>query len=262
MAGHPCGTFENMTVPLHPRGVLVVFEGIDGAGKTTQATRLARELRGFDLEVVETKEPTNGPWGQKLRESAATGRLSASEELQLFIKDRREHVQQLVEPALQRGAVVIVDRYFLSTAAYQGARGMDPESILQANEAFAPLPDVLFLLEVTPAVGRERIAKRGDRANLFEDEAGLAAAAQIFAQVRRDYVRRLDGERAPERLAADILIATYEGYVVDRMVSGPRPPLPDAARVVQIAQEVDADDTIAVADKADVVRQRVRGELL
>ncbi len=250
-----------MTVRLSPRGVLLVFEGIDGAGKTTQARALASSLRSFDLEVVETKEPTSGRWGTKLRDSASSGRLSPSEELQLFIKDRREHVENVIAPALARGAVVIVDRYFLSTAAYQGARGMDPETILRANEEFAPLPDVLFLLEVTPEVGRARIAERGDRANLFEDASGLAEAARIFSQMSREYIRRLDGTRSITELKDTILIVTYEDLIVPRM-SAVAPASLDPQAVLRLTREVERDDEIPLDEKPEILSQRIRRELM
>lgn len=201
-----------MSTTLSPRGVLIVFEGIDGAGKTTQARNLASSLRAQGLEVLESKEPTQGPAGRRLRESAATGRLSPSEELELFIQDRREHVSELIEPALNRGCVVIVDRYYFSTAAYQGARGMDFERILQMNEEFAPQPDLLFVLEVHPATGRQRIAARGDIANHFEDEIALAASANIFRKIQRPYASHLNGEQS----IADLQHAI--SYAVSRLI--------------------------------------------
>jgi dTMP kinase len=84
-------------------GLLVAIEGIDGAGKTTQAALLERFLKRRGLEVVRTKEPTTGPWGMKVRNSKFTARLSEAEELECFLADRREHVAQLINPALGRG---------------------------------------------------------------------------------------------------------------------------------------------------------------
>src|SRR5262249_29943843 len=151
-----------------------VFEGIDGAGKTTQAGLLERALVESGVAVVRTKEPTNGPWGQRLRASAATGRMSPDEELNAFLEDRREHVGTLIEPALGAGKVVIVDRYYFSTAAYQGARGRDPAELIRINESFAPKPDLLVILEIAAATGIARIRQRGDVGNLFEREEDLA----------------------------------------------------------------------------------------
>ena len=193
-----------MSVRLQPSGILVVFEGIDGAGKTTQAALLADRLRPLGVEVVRTKEPTNGPWGQRLRASASTGRLAPADELHAFLEDRREHVATLIRPALDAGKVVIVDRYYFSTAAYQGARGADPDELIRINEAFAPKPDLLVLLTVTPPVGLTRIEQRGDVGNLFEREDDLAKSAAIFARLAAPYLLRLDGNRAVQPLADEI----------------------------------------------------------
>jgi dTMP kinase len=193
------------------KGFLLVLEGIDGAGKTTQAERLTKLLTEDGWDVVRSKEPTDGPWGRKLRESATAGRLAANEELELFIRDRREHVANVLRPALDRGAVVIVDRYYFSNAAYQGARGLEPDAILRENEAFAPQPDLLVLLEVPPAVGLRRIQKRGDRANLFEQEEQLAAVAAVFSRLQRPYLHRVDGTLPAEDVTHGLLERLYRG---------------------------------------------------
>src|SRR6266516_7236313 len=96
----------------HLPGFLIAIEGIDGAGKTTQAHFVQDRLLARRLTVVRTKEPTTGHWGQIVRDSALTGRLSIDEEVDTFIKDRKEHVSGVIEPALQQGHVVIVDRYY------------------------------------------------------------------------------------------------------------------------------------------------------
>lgn len=167
------------------RGILVAFEGIDGAGKTTQARELAAALERAGVPYITTKEPTSGPWGVKIRTSAQTGRLPIEEELAAFLADRREHVAALITPALNAGKVVIIDRYYPSTVAYQGARGVDREELLQLN-AFAPKPDVLLIMDIAPDVGLTRVRSRGDVADLFEKEDELARARQIFLQFAGD----------------------------------------------------------------------------
>lgn len=190
----------------HPgRGVLVAFEGIDGAGKSTQVRLLAARLRAAGRAVVTTKEPTGGPHGVRLRASAQAGRLSPEEELAAFEADRREHVAQLIRPALDRGEVVIVDRDYFSTAAYQGARGLDPEAILERNEAFAPRPDLLVLLALPTDVALERIRLRDGNGNLFEGRESLAECARIFGRLERPYLLRIDGNRPAEEIHARVL---------------------------------------------------------
>ncbi len=184
-------------------GLLIAIEGIDGAGKTTLARGLAHELNQRGIEPLLTKEPTNGPHGTALRQSATTGRLSPADELKLFIADRREHVEQLLRPALDAGRVVILDRYYFSNAAYQGAAGLDAAEILAQNEAFAPKPDLLLLLDLPPETGLSRIAARGDRANAFENEANLTRCRSIFLGIE-DAVR-IDAAQSAETVLSEAL---------------------------------------------------------
>lgn len=161
-------------------GLLVAIEGIDGAGKTTLTAALEQHFRERGVDVVSSKEPTQGVWGQVLRDSAKTGRLDPARELELLLKDRQEHIETLIAPALARGAIVLLDRYYYSSVAYQGAAGLDPQDVLRANEQFAPRPDLTLLLDVSPKVGLDRIRSRGDLANLFEREDALVDAREIF----------------------------------------------------------------------------------
>ncbi|HYO72196.1 MAG TPA: dTMP kinase [Archangium sp.] len=201
------------------RGVLIALEGIDGAGKTTQAERLAAALASAGHSVVRTKEPTDSTWGRQLRASALSGRLGAEKELEFFLKDRQEHVRTLLHPALDAGQVVIVDRYYFSTVAYQGVRGLDPKELLARNEVFAPRPDLLVVLEIDPRVGLQRIRQRGDKANAFEQETSLRAVGKIFAQLDLPYLMRVDGSLPPEDITAGILDVLYDGP----LASEPRP---------------------------------------
>ncbi|HEY3861565.1 MAG TPA: dTMP kinase [Verrucomicrobiae bacterium] len=190
----------------HPfAGYFIAIEGIDGAGKTTQAHFLQERLQEKKLCVIRTKEPTTGPYGQILRDSAVTGRLSLEEEVEMFLKDRREHVETVINPALRDGHVVIVDRYYFSTMAYQGARGMDPEELMRRNEQFAPEPDLLVILDLDPKLGLQRIRTRGDRANHFERTDTLKKAREIFNSIKKPYLYHLDAGQDPETLRELIL---------------------------------------------------------
>ena len=193
------------------RGVLVAFEGIDGAGKTTQVRLLEARLRNDGIPFISTKEPTQGSWGQKIRSSAQSGRMSPADELDAFVRDRREHVAGLIEPSLAAGKVVIVDRYYLSTVAYQGARGLDPAALLALN-SFAPAPDVLIILDVEPSLGLQRIRQRGDRADLFELEEELAKARAIFRALDLPGLHLIDGTLPIESLHADISAAVLSAW--------------------------------------------------
>jgi len=165
-----------------PRGVLFVVEGIDGAGKSTQAARLAGYLSREGYDVVSFREPTDGRYGRKIREAAeANGRREDPErEYELFICDRRENVEKNIAPALAAGRVVVLDRYYFSTMAYQGARGIDPERIRTENEAFAPVPDRVFYISISVAEGLRRIARDREGFTFFEREEYLARVKEVF----------------------------------------------------------------------------------
>jgi dTMP kinase len=172
--------------PLLPGGFLIAVEGIDGAGKTTIAALLAQYCGERGIACAFSKEPTGLKYGMQLRESAKTGRLSVADELELFLKDRLDHAERSIKPALQYGAVAILDRYYWSTAAYQGARGVDPFSIVRENEAHVPTPDLVILLDVAPETGLERVRIRGDIPNKFERVSALSKARQIFNQLNEN----------------------------------------------------------------------------
>jgi dTMP kinase len=173
--------FALSDIMTHMDGILIAFEGIDGAGKTTQAKLLADALTRAGEKVVSSKEPTDGHWGRKIRESAENGRMSLLEELQAFIEDRKEHVANLIQPALDRGEIVILDRYFYSTIAYQGSRGKGVEAIEGDMRSMFPVPDIVFALDVAPEIGLERISdSRGETPNKFERKNGLKRIRQVF----------------------------------------------------------------------------------
>ena len=190
------------------RGLLTVFEGIDGTGKSTQVRLLADALSSAGLDVIQSKEPTDGPWGRKIRASADSGRMAPAEELDAFVKDRREHIENLITPGLEAGKVVILDRYYYSSIAYQGARLGNVEEIAQQMSSFAPLPDVVFLIDIDPVVSLTRIAEsRGEIPNQFEQIASLNAAREIFNQLAEEDSRiiKLDGNCSLESIRMTLL---------------------------------------------------------
>ena len=193
---------------LIPGGLFIVFEGIDGTGKSTQLHLLAEKLRHLGYAVVATREPTDGPYGQKIRELFVDrGAVSQEEELELFIADRDRHVKEVIEPALADGCVVICDRYYLSTVAYQGANGMDPDHILKKNEDF-PVPDLAIILEIEPAQGIHRIQnQRNEHPNTFEGEANLQKVAKIFGAMQQDYIARIKGSDTIENVQRQVFEA-------------------------------------------------------
>lgn len=189
-----------------PDGLFIVIEGIDGTGKSTQAKRLGEWFTAQGREVVLSREPTAGPWGKKVRESADTGRLSPEDELLYFLNDRRQHVDELIAPALAAGKVMILDRYYFSTMAYQGARGFDPVAIRLKNEEFAPVPDLLIVMDLDVDTALGRIGARGDTANEFEKRENLERCREIFLSLQAEsFVRVINASGTPDEVAAQVL---------------------------------------------------------
>lgn len=188
------------------KGLLVVFEGIDGTGKSTQARGLVRRLRARGLDAGYFREPTRGRWGREIKRRARiAGSLTPEEELDLFLRDRREDVERNLLPALAEGLIVVLDRYYFSTIAYQGAKGLDPERIRRLNERFAPKPDLVFILDLSAARGLGRIQGRRTRDVLFEKERYLRRVRLIFNGFRGRRFVRLDAARDRRELGAEIL---------------------------------------------------------
>lgn len=192
-------------MPKLTKGLLVVLEGIDGGGKTTQAKRLQAALQAEGFEVVYFREPSDGRWGQLIREkSTEEDSLTPEEELDLFVMDRKENVTDNLRPALLLKKVVILDRYYFSTIAYQGAKGIDPEVIREMNESFAVLPDLVFILDVKADLGLERIEDRGQRDLLFEREDYLRKVRELFQRFQGEQIFHIDAMRSPEEVGVDI----------------------------------------------------------
>ncbi|MBC7291289.1 MAG: dTMP kinase [Actinotalea sp.] len=183
-------------------GLFVSFEGGDGVGKSTQLELLAAWLRAAGHEVVTTREPGGTPLGRGLREAVLHGdHMGARAEALLYAADRAHHVDTVVRPALERGAVVLTDRYLDSSVAYQGdgrelgAREVEQLS-LWATEGL--LPDLTVLLDLDPAVGLGRLTGAPDRLE--------AAGAAFHERTRRAFLARattarwlvVDAAQAPQ----------------------------------------------------------------
>ena len=204
------------------RGVLIALEGVDGAGKTTQALSLAATLARFGSRVLFTQEPTFGPAGRRLRDYLAgkERHLTAVEELALFQADRREHVENTIRPALKRGWVVVTDRYYYSSAAYQGALGLDPEVILAESEAFAPRPHlvVIFTLPLPLAVAR-RLMARGGETQVSEVPAYLEKVAALYDRFQGPHLERLDAAAPTAEVLGRLLNLTLDTLAAARALN-------------------------------------------
>lgn len=204
--------------PADGRGAFIVLEGLDGAGTTTQSQRLASALQGSGERILVTRQPSDGPLGTMLRQ-VLTGRLGlpghkgplTEDTLALmFAADRLDHLASTIEPALERGEVVVCDRYVLSSLAYQGSAL--PTAWIESLNERARRPDLTLFLEVDVKVASRRRGARGSNPELFEqDERQRRVARHYQSAVRRRTTRerivRLDGSASVEEVTQAALAA-------------------------------------------------------
>ncbi len=188
-----------------PMGTLIALEGIDGSGKSTQARRLRDHLESGGRSAVLFREPGDTEFGDRLRQIFRQGRdVTPEEEMRLFIEDRRIDVARNIVPALADGKVVIMDRYYFSTMAYQGSLGIDVGEIRAINEAFAPRPDLTLILDLPAERGAERIRASRGAQDSFEGVEYLARVRKLFLSFVGDDVEVIDADADSEVVAAAI----------------------------------------------------------
>jgi dTMP kinase len=191
------------------RLVFVTFEGADGSGKSTQAELLRSALAADGRDVVLTREPGGTELGEGVRTLVLNGpTMGAWAEAALFAASRAEHVEEVIRPALERGADVICDRYVDSSLAYQGiARGLGVEAVLELNLAVTGglLPDVTFFLLVDPevATGRQVEPDRLEREGT-ELQAKVDAAYRELAVRFPDRIVTIDATGRPDEIAKEV----------------------------------------------------------
>lgn len=170
------------------RGKFVSFEGVDGAGKSTHIEWLVAHLRACGLSVVSTREPGGTPLGEKLRALLLAEPMHLETEALLMFAARREHIADVIEPALARGDWVVSDRFADASFAYQGGgRGLVWEKLQQLEQWVQQglQPDLTFLFDIDIAIARQRLQGTGNAPDRFEQEQGA-----FFERVRAGYQRR------------------------------------------------------------------------
>lgn len=197
--------------------MFITFEANEGAGKSTQARKLADALRAQGHDVVQTREPGGSPGAEEIRALLVTGeadRWSADVELLLFTAARRDHIERTLRPALERGAIVICDRYVGSTYALQGAGGMDMNKMRRLFDEFCGLtPDLTIFLDIDPDVslarGMDRLSSQASAEGRFETKGSAyhRRVSELFSQQcdeNPEWVR-VDADRGIDEIHAEIL---------------------------------------------------------
>ena len=152
----------------------------------------------------------------KIRQLLAKGRngISADEELEWFMNDRREDVEQNIEPALKAEKVVLMDRYYFSTAAYQGALGFDPQEIKADNEKFAPVPDRVLVFHNSPERSLERIESSRKETSAFEKRDYLIEVQNIFKSFTGPNIRYVSSDSPLEKVYEQVLCEVQDLFEV------------------------------------------------
>ncbi len=196
-------------------GVFVVFEGIDGVGKSTVCAAVAERLRARGLGVSVTAEPTHDGIGAFIR-SGGAGHVSQRTEALLFVADRNDHTERIVRE-VDSGRVVLCDRYFASTVAYQSAKldgdATDRDWLISINSDFTGRPDATILLDMDPQDSLCRVDSRGEEVSKFENLGFLEQVRRNYLDLARTFgFHVVDASKGREDVLADVMA------IIDRLV--------------------------------------------
>lgn len=208
-----------MTIESIRKGFLFVLEGIDGSGKTCACKELVTRLQADGYDVILLREPTHeSEWGKEIRARSPAGELSPEEELELYTRDREWHIANRINPALEQGKVVLMDRYFFASGAYQSTvLDIHWSKILRINreELQAPEPDIVFVLDVPAEIGLERATGRTGIANLqFEKLERLVKVRQNYLEmVEQDtgFFKVIDARKSLELVVNEVYNNIIQG---------------------------------------------------
>ena len=190
--------------------MLIDLEGIDGCGKSTQTKLLQKKLEEKGEKTIILKEPTNEPHGQTLWD-VLKGKIKATNEeiLDFFVLDRKQHVKEKIKPALEQGTVVLMDRYYYSSMAYQVAGGLNVDYIRNKHD-FAPTPNIVLVFDLPVTTALERV--HGHRkADEFEKEDHLEKVRAAYLNLKDDpIVKIVDATRKPEEIFQEVWMLVSE----------------------------------------------------
>ncbi|OYT53221.1 MAG: dTMP kinase [Desulfurococcales archaeon ex4484_217_2] len=189
------------------KGCLIAIEGIDGSGKTTIAKKIVEWLNERNIKALYTSEPTRSPIGLLIKDKiiSAEKRQDARIEALLFAADRLWHVINEILPSLSKNIIVVTDRYYFSSIAYQGALGAPISWIKELNK-FAPKPDLSIYIDITPEEAIRRKSRQGDVKKLFENIRYLSKVREIYLDmVRNGELTLINGMEPLEKVIDEAL---------------------------------------------------------
>lgn len=175
----------------------IVFEGIDGSGKSTQCEMLYRYISSLNIPVKHLAEPTAGEYGQKIRNILRNNTpIPVDEQIKLFIEDRQQDYDVNIKPCLDNSITIVMDRYFYSNAAYQGSELITSAEIIRQNTGRGfPLPDRVYFIDVDPDEAMRRIESRNSsgKTELFEKKSFLENVRKNFLSIADSRFLAVDG---------------------------------------------------------------------
>ncbi len=187
-------------------GLFIAFEGLDGSGSSTQTDLLTSNLKNSGLNTVGTKEPTNNLIGGLIRAALTKSWKSSPECLQLlYTADRAHHLEREIIPALEKGKIVITDRYLFSTIAF-GSLDLEKKWLLEINDQFI-LPDTTFFIRVSPKVCINRISCDRNEFELFEEEQKLKKVLSAYDKLSKEKYKivTINGEKSVAQIETEVL---------------------------------------------------------
>ena len=190
--------------------MLIVVEGIDGSGKSTQARMLYEALleRGYKVSLI--YEPTDSEYGEAIRQKLKSGDYTPLELYELFLKDRELNAKRILD-LMNKGTIVIMDRYFISTIAYQGAQGIPIDKIVDDHKEM-PRPDIIFILDIPPKVALTRIRPRDtfEVLNFLEDVRKIYLRIPEILEAFHCDIYIIDATKTPQEIHREILSRVLE----------------------------------------------------
>ncbi len=190
--------------------MFIVFDGLDGSGKGEMIKRLEKYLVGNGFNVLVTREPTDGEYGKQIRsilKEEKDPKKGAERCLSLFVKDRQEHLDEEINPFLEEtGAIVICDRYYYSTLAFQHTQGVDIEKVVFQNMNFRT-PDIVFILDLPAETAIARVDKRGAGKEKFEELEFMKELRKNFlnlGDVLDDNIKVIDASKSKDKVFEQI----------------------------------------------------------
>lgn len=176
--------------------LFIVIEGIDGSGKSTISDKIYKYFIKRGIQAEKFFEPTDGEWGQKIRRLLKDDGAKPEQLVNLFILDREDDAVKNIYPNLNKNKMIIMDRYYFSNAAYQGAMGISPHYILNENmKKKFPRPDRVYLIDIDPDIALSRVSKRnrGKEKDIFEKKEFLKNVRDIYLSIVDETFVVLDG---------------------------------------------------------------------